>query len=293
MTSRPPSVPTRTDLAAAVEVVQEWLTEADRVLIGAGAGLSAAAGYDYTDTARFAELFPALHRLGLRARYQLIGMPLPPALLWGYWATHVADIRFSAGPHKVYERLRQLIGDRDHFVITSNVDALFPRNGFDADRVFTPQGDYGLYQCETPCTRETWPSEAMIRAACAVYDPATGQVVDPNAIPACPHCGGEVFLNVRKGPEYIGDPHLPTGRRLQQWINAGPVDERLLVLDIGSGYNTPSVIRWPMERLTAARPHGRLVRINPEHPQLPAELDDRAIGIAHGAEDLLDALAGP
>ncbi len=112
--------------------------------------------YDHTDTARFAELFPALHRRGLRARYQLIGVDLPQPLLWGYWARHLADIRFDPSPNSLYQRRRALVGDRDYFVMTSNVDALFERNGFDPDRIWTPQGDYGRYQCDTPCCRQTW-----------------------------------------------------------------------------------------------------------------------------------------
>ncbi|MEU8663552.1 NAD-dependent protein deacetylase of SIR2 family, partial [Actinoplanes philippinensis] len=107
--------------------VRRWIAGADRILIGAGAGLSVAAGYDYGDETRFAELFPALHRRGLRARYQLIGRRLPPPLMWGYWGRHVADIRFGPGGHDVYQRLRALVGDRDHFVMTSNVDGLFAR----------------------------------------------------------------------------------------------------------------------------------------------------------------------
>ncbi|KUL25675.1 SIR2 family NAD-dependent protein deacylase [Actinoplanes awajinensis] len=268
----------------AVDLVRRWLAEADRIVIGAGAGLSAAAGYDYTDTRRFAELFPALHRRGLRARYQLIGARLPAPLMWGYWATHVADIRFGAGGHPVYERLRAVVGDRDHFVLSSNVDGLFTRNGFEPGRVFTPQGDYARYQCEIPCTRETWDSRPIVEAALAAYDPATGEVTDPAAIPACPRCGGEVFLNVRKGPEYLVDPYLATGRRMREWL-AGPASgERLVVLDIGTGFNTPGVVRLPMERLAQAHPGARLIRINRDHPEVPAQLGDRAIGLAVGAE---------
>ncbi|MFI5933572.1 NAD-dependent protein deacetylase of SIR2 family [Actinoplanes sp. NPDC051494] len=276
-----------------LDTVRQWLDESDRVLIGAGAGLSVAAGYDYGDPVRFAELFPALHRLGLRARYQLIGARLPPDLLWGYWAAHVTDIRFGPGPHPVYERLRALIGERDHFVMTSNVDGLFARGGFDPGRVFTVQGDYGRYQCETPCTRQTWQSRPIIDAALAAYDPSTGRVTDPAAIPSCPNCGGEVFLNVHKGPEYIVDPYLPAGRRLQSWLAAAPADERLLVLDLGSGYNTPGVIRWPMERVARERPRGRLIRVNTQHPEVPAELGGRAFGTSVDAGVLLAELTAP
>jgi NAD-dependent SIR2 family protein deacetylase len=155
--------------------LERWLDSADRVLIAAGAGLSAAAGYDYADGARFAELFPALHRKGLLNRYQLIGLPLPPRLLWGYLSVHVDDIRFGAAPNPVYARLREMVGERDHFVLTSNVDGLFARNGFAPERVWTPQGDYGRYQCETPCTRETWPSRPIVSAALESCDASTGE----------------------------------------------------------------------------------------------------------------------
>ncbi|MFD8494752.1 hypothetical protein [Amycolatopsis sp. NPDC059657] len=256
--------------------LRRWMDEATHVLVAAGAGLSVAAGYDYGDTRRFAELFPVLHRLGLRARYQLIGLRLPPDLLWGYWSVHVNDIRFGEGPHPVYERLRSLIGARDHYVMTSNVDGLFERNGFDAARVWTPQGDYARYQCETPCTRETWPSKPIIDAALSTYDPERGTV---SAIPACPRCGGPVFLNVHKGPEYIGDPYEEHGRRIARWRRDLPPDARLVVLEIGAGLSTPSVIRWPAESVTRSTPGARLVRVNPAHPEVPADLADRALAI--------------
>ncbi|MFI1990929.1 NAD-dependent protein deacetylase of SIR2 family [Actinoplanes sp. NPDC020271] len=276
---------------ASLDQARQWLAEADRIVIGAGAGLSAAAGFDYTDTRRFEELFPAMHRRGLRARYQLIGRRLPPPLMWGYWATHVADIRFGLGRHPVYQNLRTLAGDRDHYVLSSNVDGLFARNGFDAERVFTPQGDYARYQCEIPCSRETWDSEPIVEAALDAYDPESGQVTDPAAIPACPRCGGEVFLNVRKGPEFIVDPYLPTGRRMQQWLRDLPSDEHIVVLDIGTGYNTPTVVRRPMERLAVGYPNARLIRINRDHPEVPEELDDRGLGLGWDAGPVLAALA--
>ncbi|HWS32509.1 MAG TPA: NAD-dependent protein deacetylase of SIR2 family [Actinoplanes sp.] len=263
--------------------LRRWVDRAERIVIGAGAGLSAAAGFDYTDTARFAELFPAMHRRGLRARYELIGARLPGPLMWGYWATHVADIRFGPGPHPVYRRLRDLVGDRDHFVLSSNVDGLFARNGFDPERVFTPQGDYAFYQCETPCTREVWPSRPIVEAALSAYDAVSGEITDPALVPACPRCGGEVFLNVRKGPEYVGDHYLPAGRRFQQWLSATPAGTRLLVLDIGTGFNTPGVVRRPMEQIALAFPNARLARINRDHPQVPQALSGRAIGIAADA----------
>ncbi|WP_405907662.1 MULTISPECIES: hypothetical protein [unclassified Streptomyces] len=110
-------------LEAAAGTLRTWLDQADRILITAAAGLSAAAGYDYGDEDRFRELLPALHRLGLRSRY-LVGVPLPPELWWGYWAVHIDDIRFSPAPNPLYQRLSSLVDGKDHWVMTSNVDAL-------------------------------------------------------------------------------------------------------------------------------------------------------------------------
>ncbi|WP_133918022.1 NAD-dependent protein deacetylase of SIR2 family [Streptomyces sp. NBC_00582] len=271
------------------ETIRAWVEEADRVLIAAGAGLSAAAGYDYGDTERFRELFPALYRLGLRSRY-LLGVPLPRDMMWGYWAVHIDDIRYDPRPNPLYRKLRELVGERDHWVMTSNVDALFARNGFEADRIFTPQGDYGHLQCTVPCSRDTWPSRPFLDAVLATYNRDTGRVTDPAALPCCPRCGADVFPNVRVGPEFVDDAYLPAGRRLVQWLDDAPTDSTLLVLEIGAGFNTPGVIRLPMENLVRQTPRARLVRINPDHPVVPSDLGERALSVPLRADRLLDGL---
>ncbi|WP_232247988.1 SIR2 family NAD-dependent protein deacylase [Streptacidiphilus rugosus] len=285
--SRPVATPSPTDPEHIAETVRTWLHEADRVLITSGAGLSAAAGYDYDDSARFKELFPALHRLGLRSRY-LVGMPLPPALLWGYWAVHIDDIRFSAHPNPLYQQLHSLVGKTDHWVMTSNVDALFARNGFDPDRVFTPQGDYGRFQCSIPCTRTTWDSKPLVDALLASYDPATGTITDPDALPRCPHCGADVQINVRIGPEFVDDSYLPALRGLQDWLRTTPTDARLLVLEFGAGFSTPGVIRYPGEGIARRFPKARFVRVNPDHPEVPADLGARALPVHSSAAQMID-----
>lgn len=264
-----------------------WIADADRVLVTAGAGLSAAAGFDYTDQERFAELFPVLHQAGLRARYEMIGRDLPPEYLWGFWAVHTSDIRFNPAPSPLYQQLRGMVGDRDYFVMTSNVDQLFSRNGFDTDRMYTPQGDYGLYQCLTPCTREVWPSEPIIRAALDAYDPGTGKVA-PEAIPTCPNCGGQVFLNVYAGAWYINDHFQPGLGRLNDWLaETRESGDSLAIVEIGAGFNTPGVIRWPSEQLARALPNARLIRINRDHADLPDDLVGRAFPIPANAGDAI------
>ncbi|QFR02350.1 NAD-dependent protein deacetylase of SIR2 family [Streptomyces phaeolivaceus] len=276
-------------LPAAAETLRSWLGAADRVLVAAGAGLSAAAGYDYGDTERFRELLPALYGLGLRSRY-LLGVPLPPDMMWGYWAVHIDDIRHGSAPNPLYRRLRSLVGDRDHWVMTSNVDALFARNGFAPDRIFAPQGDYGRLQCTVPCVQETWAAKPFLDRVLAAYDRKTGRVTDPAALPVCPNCGADVFPNVRVGPEFVDGAHMPAGDRLNRWLGDAPDTARLLVLEIGAGFNTPGVIRWPMENVVRHTPGARLVRVNPDHPEVPADLGDRALPLPFTADRLLAAL---
>jgi NAD-dependent SIR2 family protein deacetylase len=277
------------DPTAAARTARTWLDEADRVLVTAGSGLSAAAGYDYGDQERLKELFPALYRRGLRSRY-IVGVPLPPDLWWGYWAVHIDDIRHTPGPNPLYRRLRALVADKEHWVMTSNVDALFARNGFAPERVLTPQGDYGRYQCTVPCVRTTWDSRPLVERLLAAYNPATGAVRDPAALPRCPNCGGDVEINVRIGPQFVDEPYLPAATRLQEWLSGAEDGTRLLILEFGAGFSTPGVVRTPGEHLTRHLPGTRLVRVNPSHPRIPADLHDRALPVPFGTERLLDAL---
>jgi O-acetyl-ADP-ribose deacetylase (regulator of RNase III)/NAD-dependent SIR2 family protein deacetylase len=274
-----------------VQDIRRWIDEADRVLIGAGAGLSADAGVDYTDEVEFAAKYPALVKRGLRAAYQMIGnSELPPEVFWGYWLLHVHDVRFGDGRRRVYERLFELVGEKDVFVLTSNVDALFARNGFDASRVCSIQGDFAFLQCLTPCSSQLWPSEPVLERLLPEIDPDTQALRDASQSPTCPKCGGQVFFNVRGGGWFVEEPWRRQFGKLREWLPSAPND-RLLVLDIGSGFNTPGVVRWPMERVAEAIATSRFVRINRNEPHLDVALGDRALTMAARAIDVIQAVA--
>ncbi|MEK8026852.1 hypothetical protein [Pseudaquabacterium rugosum] len=277
---------------AAIETLCTWLGDAEAVLIAAGAGMSAAAGLDYGDRRRFAELFPALLPLGLRARYELIGRTdLPEALFWPFWARHVADICFGPRDDPPYRDLQALTRQHDRFVLTSNVDSLFERNGFDAGHIHTPQGDYRLMQCARACTPQVWPSEPQLRRVLAATDAQTQRLVDRSALPRCPVCSGPVFLNVRIDGYFIEQPHAESGQRLARWL-ADQQARRLLILEIGAGFNTPSVIRWPCEGLAARRPNTKLARLNLTHSALQSPLGERGLSITGDAGEVLARLVG-
>lgn len=277
-------------LEAAAAQVARWLDEADRVVIGAGSGLSAAAGFDFGDQADFAARFPALVKRGLKAAYEMIGCSdLPEAAFWGFWAVHVCQMRFEDGRSPVYEGLLRLVRGKDCFVLTSNVDALFVRNGFDQDRVWSIQGDYAFMQCLRPCTKEVWPSAPVIQRALGAIDPDSQEITDPACIPRCPRCGGNVFMNVRGGRWFVEEPYYPQMERWRAWFGQ-QADERLLLIDVGSGYNTPGVVRWPMEQMAMHVPTARLVRVNLRDARVPSSLGPRALSVPAGARETIQAI---
>jgi len=270
------------------ESVARWAAEAEAILIGAGSGLSAEAGFDYTDEAAFARSYPGLVKLGFRKKADLIGqVGLPPELEWGYYLANAQEVRFGPVPTGVYDRLHRLVAERDHFVLTTNADGLFVRSGFDPDRVFTPQGDYDRYQCLTPCTKETWPTAELIRNYLPLVDHET-QALPKGRVPACPRCGGPVFLNVRGGDWFIEDPYVPASRRYQDWL-VSVRNNRILLVEFWSGFSTAGWIRKPFERMARSWPEARMVRVNVHDSEVPPDLGARAFGWATRARTALDA----
>ena len=267
----------------------DLVQDADGILIGAGAGLSADAGLDYTDTARFARLFPAMLKRGFRMQAELIGYTgWSPEAQWGYLAIHVNEMRFKAPPHPVYGRLLDLARNKDYFVMTSNVDGMFVKNGFDEKRVFTPQGNYALMQCLKPCRNTTWPTKPVIDRILPKIDPETQEVTDPEVIPHCPYCGGPVFMNVRGGDWFIEDPYIEQAERFSEWLKRK--HSRLVALEIGAGFNTPNVIRWPMERIVRFHHDAHLIRVNVQWAQVPGEIADKSIALPSSAIKVITAL---
>lgn len=260
----------------------EAIINADAVLIGAGAGLSAAAGLDYSDEAAFAERFPGMLQYGARNQGQLMGYPFPDeALKWGYLAVGLDHV-YHAGRTPAYQDLRAIVGDRDYFVMTSNVDRYFHKNGFAEERIYTPQGDYEQFQCLKRCHDDIWDGKFAVAAMLPQINRATQMVEDRSTLPSCPRCGGPVFMNVRGGVWFIDHPYEDQASALTEWL-AKVADIRLVVIEIGAGFNTPSVIRTPMETVGTCLPNANFIRINRDHAEGP----EGVISIAKDADGAL------
>jgi NAD-dependent SIR2 family protein deacetylase len=286
---------------AETEIIRaaSWVHDADSLLITGGAGWSAAAGLDYTDEAvfacRHAKLFPQMLKYGFRRMYDFIGFDNWPseALRWGYLCSQLDLARYKWPLHAVYGNMLKLAKGKDYFVVTSNVDGMAARNGFDADLVYAPQGDYGRLQCLTPCTQAVWDIRPFIDRTLTEVDPDTLMIRDPAAVPKCPNCGGRVIMNVRGGGWYIEEPTVLAAKRFSEWLQQlRATGRKLTVLEIGAGFNTPGVIRERNEGIVMGVVGARFVRINAVAAHVPAAIVDtdtsaQIFGDAAAAIDLL------
>lgn len=246
--------------------VREAVRNAEAILIGGGAGLSASDGLVYNGE-RFTSLFTDfISRYGLTDMYSAGFYPFPTQEeKWAYWSRHIKANRYDPEPGQVYDALLRLVGDKICFVITTNADALFEKARFPKKRIFAVQGDYGKRQCATACHQALYDNEDMVRQMVVEQ---TNCRIPSGLVPKCPRCGGFMEPNLRKDQFFVEDDewHLASGRYRQflETIDTHP----LVLLELGVGYNTPTIIKHPFERITAQHPNATLVRVNRDYPEV-------------------------
>ena len=279
-----------TDCSVQIPKLKTALDEADAVVIGAGAGLSTSAGFTY-DGERFHKYFADFEaKYGFHDMYSGGFYPYAsPEEHWAYWSRYILINRYTDALKPVYENLLRLVRDKDYFVITTNVDHCFQKAGFDKKRLFYTQGDYGLFQCSEPCCRETWDNEAVIRQMVAEQK----DMKIPSAlVPRCPHCGKPLTMNLRADGSFVEDEgwHEAAGR-YANFLRTRE-GQKILFLELGVGYNTPVIIKYPFWQMTAKNPRATYACINRGEAFCPAEIADRAVCIDGDIGDILARIHG-
>ena len=263
------------DCSAQTQRLKTALDEADAVIIGAGAGLSTSAGFTYNGE-RFHQYFADFEaKYGFHDMYSGGFYPYAtPEEHWAYWSRYIRINRYTDAPKPVYEELFRLVKDKDYFVITTNVDHCFQKAGFDKKRLFYTQGDYGLFQCSEPCCQETWDNEAVIRQMVAEQK----DMKIPSAlIPRCPHCGKPLTMNLRSDDRFVEDEGWHAAAERYANFLRTREGQKILFLELGVGYNTPVIIKYPFWQMTAKNPRATYACINRGEVFCPDEIADRAI----------------
>ena len=272
-----------------IDKLRVALDASDAVVIGAGAGLSTAAGYTYSGK-RFEKLFGDFAaRYGFTDMYS--GGFYPYDSLeeyWAFWSRYIMCNRYDPVPTPLYEQLLSIVRDRDYFVLTTNVDHCFQRAGFDKRRLFYTQGDYGLLQCSKPCCQEAWDNEELVRHMVADQQDLR---IPSSLVPHCPHCGAPLTMNLRADDTFVQDKGWYTAANRYQDFLRRHSNMRVLFLELGVGGNTPAIIKYPFWQMTAKNERAMYACVNLGEAVAPTEIANRSILIDAGAERVVEALA--
>lgn len=272
-----------------IERLRAALDSADAVVVGAGAGLSTSAGFVYTGE-RFEKYFSDFAaKYGFRDMYSGGFYPYStPEEHWAYWSRYIFVNRYMDAPKPVYDELLTLVKDKDYFVITTNVDHCFQKAGFDKQRLFYTQGDYGLFQCSVPCDIDTYDNEETIRRMVAEQ---RDMRVPTELIPKCPKCGKPLTMNLRADDKFVEDEGwLRAAARYEDFLKAKK-DGAVLFLELGVGYNTPGIIKYPFWRMTAQNPCATYACINFGEAVCPVDIERQSVCIDSDIERVLRDLA--
>ena len=271
----------------AIEQLKQIISEAGTVVIGAGSGLSTSAGFTYSGE-RFEKYFSDFAvKYGFQDMYS--GGFAPFASLeerWAYWSRYIMINRYMDPPKPVYNNILSLVRNKDYFVLTTNVDHCFQKAGFDKERLFYTQGDYGLFQCSEPCHHKTYDNEKQIRA---MWEFRNEMKIPSELVPHCPVCGKPMSMNLRADDTFVTDEGWDqAANRYQTFLQSrniisgsGQQDGtgNVLFLELGVGRNTPGIIKYPFWQMTAKNPNAQYVCINFGEAFVPYEIEKRSLCI--------------
>ena len=278
------------DCSAQCDKLRMLLSESDTVLVGAGSGLSTAAGFTY-DGERFDRYFSDFaEKYHIRDMYAGGFYPFETQEeYWAYWSRYVLINRYRDAPKPVYDMLLSLLRNKDYFVLTTNVDHCFQKAGIDKKRLFYTQGDYGLFQCSAPCCPKTYDNEVRIRQ---MVEETANMCIPSGLIPVCPCCGRPMIMNLRCDDRFVEDEGWH--RAAERYANFLHTHRggRILYLELGVGFNTPGIIKYPFWQRVAQDPNAVYVCINAQEAVCPQDIAPRALCIRTDIAACLETLCG-
>lgn len=290
------------DYSDKITELKEKISEADAVVIGAGSGLSTSAGFVYSGE-RFKQYFSDFeekydfHDMYSGGFYSYDTLEE----YWAYWSRYIYINRYMDAPKPVYDRLLELVKDKDYFVITTNVDHCFQKARFDKKRLFYTQGDYGLFQCSNPCCQETYDNEEAVQKmvlaqGCEIA--ADGSLIvsqkkkllstiPSELIPVCSHCGRPLTMNLRSDATFVEDESWHRAAERYENFLRTRNNMKILFLELGVGYNTPGIIKYPFWQMTARNPKSTYACLNYDEAFAPDEIRKQSVCISGDIGEIL------
>lgn len=260
-----------------IENIKKLIDEAEYVLIGGGAGLSSSAGIEYSGK-RFEDTFKEFIE-----KYHFTDMYTSGFYdfktqeeKWAYWAKHmyINDIGMKAT--NLYKEILELVKNKKYFVITTNVDDQFYKAGFDKDRIFATQGSYAYIQCSCACHDKIYNATDMVKE---MVENIKDCKIPSELVPKCPVCGENMEVNLRKDAYFVQDDNWYRQDEKYGKFLDNTKDKKVLLLELGVGFNTPGIIRHPFEQMVYNNDKWNLVRINKDNTSTFLDIEDKIIKI--------------
>ena len=271
-----------------IKSLKQLIESAEHIVIGAGSGLSTAAGFTYGGK-RFEENFaPFIQRYGLKDMYSAGFYPFPTQEeKWAYWSRHIYLNRYDVEKGKPYLDLLELIREKDYFVLTTNVDHQFQLCGFDPERIFATQGDYGLFQCAKACHKKLYDNEKIVRE---MIKEQLDCKIPSTLVPKCPVCGGNMEVNLRCDQYFVEDENWEkAAQRYHHYLDKYK-NEKILLLELGVGENTPVIIKYPFWKMTSQWRKSFYACINLNEAWAPEEIRRKSLCIDGDIKEILSIL---
>lgn len=268
--------------------VKDLLKSADAVVIGAGAGLSTSAGFEYSGE-RFEKYFSDFaEKYGITDMYS--GGFYPYQTLeeyWAWWSRQIYCNRYINAPKPLYQKLLSLVKDKDYFVITTNVDHCFQKSGFDKQRLFYMQGDYGLFQCSEPCCQKTYDNKELVLK---MVQSQKNMKIPSELVPYCPNCGQPMTTNLRCDDSFVQDEGWYKAKNRYDDFIRRHEGLKTVFLELGVGNNTPIWIKYPFQKMTAQNPNASYVCVNLGCAYAPPEIKGQSVCIDSDILTVIDKL---
>ena len=276
------------DYSDKLERLKKEIETADAIVIGAGAGLSTAAGFTYSGERLQRYFSDFVEKYDFSDMYSGGFYPFStPEEQWAYWSRYIYINRYMDVDNGTYRLLFELMKDKDYFVITTNVDHQFQKAGFDKHRLFYTQGDYGLWQCSVPCHQKTYDNEETVKA---MFEQQKNMRVLAELVPHCPVCGKPMSMNLRADDTFVEDDgwHM-AAERYNEFLRRHK-GLHILFLELGVGMNTPAIIKYPFWKMTYANPNAVYACLNFGEAYVPDEIAKQSICINENIHEVLNFL---